>query len=187
MTTDELNNYFTTNYKQIRTICNNHTYKLKQYNLDVVISNLYIHLDTHKEKFDNTNIEAFIVKYTSMLKYWTRGRSMMLTETKEIEKEHLRLDIFSINEDAPIGDILDNDDNIDIEDTLHTLLKTFFETRYFSLVEKNLLTDYYTNCLKTIEDIMKFYNQRITYARKIKKELIQLENEFKEFVLNEYK
>lgn len=181
MNKSTLDKYINSNYTDIKNIVIKHTTKL-HYETDIVISNLYLHLEKNLQSLTDTNIKGYIIQYVYYLNIWKQNKSPLLTEKSNRPIYDL------INENhIDEYDILNNDLLSDIEKDLYDMLDMFIKEEKLTIEEKLLITDLYKYNLRNIKDIMTFYKQRRTYGYKIKNELKQLEERFRQYIIKQIK
>jgi hypothetical protein len=172
MTKSELNDCFTANYKYLKNI----SYKVRQYKSDILLSNLYIHLDKFKSNINNEDdLKKFSNQFINKLKIWNNVSPDLSEQIRPYNRDKEKF-----VDDYP--EVESNYNYSDIDEDLELFKENFIQV--ISKEEQILFNNYFEHKLETIYDIMKFYNQKITYGYKIFNQQKTILENFKKYIKN---
>lgn len=163
------------------------------YDERIILSNLYLHLLDKIECIDDvTMLEAYIIQFLYKLRYWKMNRSIFLTEEVSKEKKFIiQQDIEYRNDDYNSEyynyEGVDNNSNVDFYSLLQENLLDFMDDYNLNNRQRILMRDHFEYRLINWRDYSNHYNQRRTYAYKIKRETERLMDMFKEYLIKKIK
>ena len=180
MTKQELDIYFSANHstiqKKIKHIKFNKAPQT-QWELDELMSFIYLHLVKNLKTLTENNIEAYIIKYANSNCGWKRSDINLLYTVNKIEfKEEIKTDITNEEDEDEMEKKIKLEQEFNHQQTLASIFRHSLQPQ-----ERIIFDATYRDGL-TIKQMVQKYRTNRTYLTKIRREIT---NKFKDFVNKE--
>ena len=183
----DLQKLFSSNYNIYKEIATKHTVGI--YDIDIVMSNLYIHLYKFIDGLNIDNIESYVVKFSYGLKKWRSNRHYFITERSNKKIDFLTNENVIVSgdfEDDVEYDILDNiadDDDYNYIELFELYLEEYKST--LSKEDMLLIKDFYDHNIDDYKKVKIFYGFKSKrYCFIVLKRIREVESGFRDYIKN---
>jgi hypothetical protein len=197
MTKQQIDQYFTNNEKEIRSVINKSKSKFDK---DVIFSNCYMNCINHIDKIgDDNHILVFIKRYVYQLYYWFKSKPIDLSEelilnahnTSTVVSSMFSLDEhFDLNNDEEENNkesddrLVDSNNIYNIEEVVQSLTDAFKNT--LNSYDKILFENWLDNDITSRKGLLKFYNLNYKYGTKQQDDLFKIIDQYKNYIKENY-
>lgn len=197
MTKQQIDQYFTNNEKEIRSVINKSKSKFDK---DVIFSNCYMNCINHIDKIgDDNHILIFIKRYVYQLYYWFKSKPIDLSEELILNAHHTSTvvsSMFSLDEHFDLNNdeeennkesddrLVDSNNIYNIEEVVQSLTDAFKNT--LNSYDKILFENWLDNDITSRKGLLKFYNLNYKYGTKQQDDLFKIIDQYKNYIKENY-